>query len=278
MLQQVDFITKRGQELSLSLGDVSSGIILTEVAGLDPVKATLVSTTFAMRDGSQHQAARRESRDIIMRASLDSRFGGATVAALRRSLYEMFMPKTEMRWVFHETDFPTVEISGIVEDVASERFGENPTFGVALRCDDPDFIDPEPKESTGEGYAGYMHLKDVEYVGSVDSGVEFEIDIAGSGLGSGFVLQQVTPTGVTRRLIFNAPLQNQDTILINTHPGQKRVSRKRGSDEVSILYGIDPQSQWPMLETGTNRIGVQVTGGTYQSYYVFNYFDRYGGL
>lgn len=278
MLRQVDIEASSGEELSLILGDTSSGIILADIQGLDPVKATLTATNFAMRDGTQHQAARRESRDIVMRMHLDSRYGGGPVAEIRRELYRVFMPKNELHMVFHQDDGPTVETWGHVEEVAAPMFTKDPGLGVSIHCNDPDLIDPTPIDSSGEGYSGSMQLIDVEYEGSVASGIEFEIDISGAGSGSGFVLQQVTPRGDTRRLIFSAALQNLDTIQINTHPGQKEVSVLRGGISTSILYGLDPQSQWPMLEPGTNKIGVQVTGGTYQSYYEFDYYNRYGGL
>lgn len=278
MLQQIDFATKRGQNMSLALGDVSTGVILTEIAGLDPVKATLVSTNFAMRDGTQHQAARRESRDIIIRMNLDSRFGGVSVSQIRRNLYAMFMSKTELTLTFHSSDMASVEISGIVEDVASERFTKDPTFGMSIHCNDPDFIDISPKQGEGEGYSGSLAMHEIDYAGSVDAGIDFEIDISGSGSGNGFVLQQITPRGDTKSLIFDAELKHNDTIVIRTHPGVKEVAVRRADVETSILYGIDPQSQWPILEPGLNQIGVQVTGGTYQSYYQYKWHDRFGGL
>lgn len=278
MLQRIDFITDRGEELSLVVGDVSSGVILTEVAGLDPVKATLVSTNFAMRDGTKHQAARRESRDLIVRMSLDSRFSGVPVSQMRQELYKMFMSKTPLDMIFVQDDHARVQIKGIVEDVAAERFTKTPTFAMSIHCNDPDFISTAFKLGTGEGYATTMVTHPVEYNGTVDSGIEFEIDINGTGTATGFILQQVTPSGQTRRLIFDAPIANSDTLFINTHPGQKSATRRRAGNNLSILYGIDPQSQWPILEPGINQIGVQVTGGTYQSYYQYLYYERYGAL
>lgn len=278
MLQQVDFITERGQELTLSPSDMSTGIILDSIDGLDPVKALLVSTTFATRDGTQHQHARREARDIIVRMSLDSRFGGGSVAQIRRMLYSLFPTKTKLKMVFHELGMPPVEISGIVEDAVSPRFTDEPTFAMSIHCNDPDFVNPVPHMDTGEGFPTSMNYKTVEYEGSEDSGLSIEVDVSGTGTGSGFIVQQITPTGSTRRLIFSADVRAQDTILIETHPGQKEVLLRRNSEDTSILWGIDPQSQWPMLQSGTNQIGFQVTGGTYQSYYEFRYHDRFGGI
>lgn len=278
MLESVYVETSQGKEILLPLTEVSSGIILANIQGLDPTKATLTSTNFAMRDGSTFQAARRESRDIILQMRLDSRYGGESIAAIRRELYEVFMPKTELQLSFSQSDFPTTQITGRIEDVESPRFTRNPYFAVSIHCNDPDFVDPEYTMQAGEGYGSTMVLWDIDYVGTVDSGIEFEIDISGSGTSSGFVLQQNTPRGDTRRIIFDTPLQNYDRIHIHTHPGEKEVEVARAGSRTSILYAIDPQSEWPILEPGTNQIGVQVTGGTYQSYYEFKWLDRYGGL
>lgn len=278
MLQQVDIETSSGHDLSLILGDTSSGIILAGIQGLDPVKATLTSTNFAMRDGTQHQAAKREPRDIVMQMRLDSRYGGGSVSEIRRELYRVFMPKNELHMVFHPTNGPSLETRGHVEDIQAPMFTKDPGLGVSIHCNDPDLIDPIPVSFAAEGYPGGMFMVDVEYEGSVASGIELDVYISGSGTGNGFVLQQVTPRGDTRSLIFSASIQTGDIIEINTHPGQKSVNVVRGGTSTSILYGLDPQSQWPMLEPGTNRIGVQVTGGTHQSYYEVDYYNRYGGL
>lgn len=278
MLERVDFITSHGQELSLTIGDVSTGIIITEIAGLDPAKATLVSTSFAQRDGTVHQAARRESRDIIVRMALDSRFSGTSVSELRRLLYSTFMSKTQIRITFHSSDMSLVTIDGIVEDVVSPRFTKEPTFAMQVRCDNPDFIDPIPVVGSGEAYSSSMIMKTVDYQGTVESGLEFEIDIDGVGEAVGFTIQQKTPSGAVKNLAFNAQIQSLDTIVINTHPGQKSVIRQRAGSPTSILYGIDPQSHWPILEPGVNEIGIRVSGGTYQSYYEYKYHTRYGAL
>lgn len=278
MLESVYVEASHGKEILLPLTEVSSGIILANIQGLEPTKATLTSTNFAMRDGTTFQAARRESRDIILQMRLDSRYGGESIAAIRRELYEVFMPKTELQLSFSQSDFPTTKITGRIEDVESPRFTQNPYFAVSIHCNDPDFVDPEYTIQTGEAYGHTMSLRDVEYVGNVDSGIELQIDITVSGTSSGFVLQQNTPRGDTRRLIFDTPLQSRDRIYVNTHPGEKEVEVARDGSRTSILYAIDPQSEWAILESGTNQIGVQVTGETLQSYYEFKWFDRYGGL
>lgn len=278
MLQQVDILADNGRELSLPLSEVSSGIVLANIQGLDPVKANIVSSEYAMLDGTRFQAARRESRNIILQMGLDSRYGGPSVTDNRHELYRVFMPKTQVRMTFTLAGKPPVQSTGYVEVVSAPSFAKNPSFGVSIICDDPDFIDPEPKMQAGEGFAYGLQLYDIEYIGSVSSGIQLELGMNQSATGQGFEFKQVTPWGDTRSLIFQTPLLGGDTIIIKTHPGEKEVLVRRGGTETSILYGLDPQSEWPLLEPGLNQVGARVTGDTQQSYYEVFWHDRYGGL
>lgn len=50
MLEQVQIVSKNGSYLRLPLGDQSSGITVESIQGLEPVKATLSSSNYALRD------------------------------------------------------------------------------------------------------------------------------------------------------------------------------------------------------------------------------------
>ena len=278
MLEQVDILNEHGEELSLPLSEFSSGIILRGIQGLDPVKANLVSSEFAMMDGTLFQAARRESRNIILQMGLDSRYGGLSNTEIRHELYRVFMPKTQARLTFSQTTKPPVEITGHVEVVSAPIFTKEPTFGVSILCNDPDFINPVPDTFSGEGYPSGMVMRDVDYAGTVASGVEIEVSMNNSATGQGFEVRQTTPRGDNRSLIFQTPLLGGDDVIIKTHPGQKEVLVRRNGSETSIIYGVDPQSEWPMFEPGLNKLGVRVTGDTEQSFYEVFWHDRYGGL
>lgn len=213
-----------------------------------------------------------------MRMGLDSRYGGESVTAIRRELYHIFMPKNYLEMIFHQSDGPSVEISGYVEIAESPTFTRMPSFGVSILCNDPDFIDQTVNSKGAEAYPNSLEMHDVEYMGTVSSGFDLLMDIEVSGSGNGFTIQQVTPRGDTRSLIFDTPVQARDVIRVKTHPGEKEVTVIRDGVETSVLYAIDPQSEWPMLESGTNKIGAQVTGNTIRSFYEYFWNDRYGGL
>jgi hypothetical protein len=86
----VEVTNTQGQTLVLPLEAYNDGYLLSEIEGLDPVKATLVSSSFANLDGEQQQSARREARNIVLHLDLLMGYG-IPISALRRNLYIFFM-------------------------------------------------------------------------------------------------------------------------------------------------------------------------------------------
>ena len=62
MLTTVEVTSANGVVLRLPLQDVTDGYLVEEVEGLEPVNATLVSSTFSQIDGSRFHSA-HTSRD-----------------------------------------------------------------------------------------------------------------------------------------------------------------------------------------------------------------------
>ena len=94
----------QGQELNLPLNDVSAGIVVKEIEGLDPVKANLASSTFANLDGEQKQSSRRVTRNIILHFELKPDYAHGSAKDIRDQLYKFFMPKSEITLSFHLFD------------------------------------------------------------------------------------------------------------------------------------------------------------------------------
>jgi hypothetical protein len=104
MLTKVEVRASQGGFISLPLDDASSGYIVQSVEGLDPVKATLVSSSFAQQDGSKYQSSRRESRNIKLTLGLEPDWVNDTVRSLRSRLYSTFMPKNAVDMTFLMSD------------------------------------------------------------------------------------------------------------------------------------------------------------------------------
>jgi len=259
--------------LGLPMEDSTLGYDVQNIDGLDPVKATLVSSSFAQQDGAQYQSARRETRNIVLKLGLYPDYALDTVSSLRKRLYPFFMPKRPINMRFFMEDGLTVDISGVVESCDASKFTQEPGVDVSIICFDPDFLEPAPVVITGASTSGTSALV-LDYAGTVETGVLFKLNV--NRTMSEFTIYHQLPDGSIRTTDFQAPVINGDVVTINTVPGSKVATLTRGGSDSSILYGISPQSNWLQLEPGANGIRVYAVGASVP--YTMTYTRRYGGL
>ena len=263
----------QGGTLSLSLTDPSLGYDIENIDGLDPVKATLVSSSFAQQDGAQYQSARREPRNIVMTLGLYPNYAADTVQTLRSRLYPFFMPKTPVNLRFFLESGLTVDIDGIVESMDAARFTSDPKIVVSIMNFDPDFYELSPVVVVGATVSDTTNMV-VDYIGTVETGAEFAISV--NRALSEFTIYHQTPDGTIKTMDFQASLVSGDILTINTNPGSKIATLTRAGVDSSILYGISPQSNWLEFETGVNFVRVYAEGAAIP--YTLTYTRRYGGL
>lgn len=273
MLTKVDITTPQGSLLSLPLDDDSSGFRVAEIEGLDPVKATLVSSSFAQVDGEQYQSSRRETRNLKLKIELDPDPLTDTVRSLRQKLYTYFMPKTEAVYIFYMEDGLQVNIGGRVESFETALFTREPAVDISIICYDPDFIDPVSADILGMTTAD-VNPTNVDYEGTVETGVKFNLSVDRSV--DQFTIYHTTPSGEIRTLEFSGSLIAGDELHIITIPGEKDAYYFRSGVKTNILYGISPESSWIALEPGVNQLKVYAEGAGIPL--TFEYYIRYGGL
>jgi hypothetical protein len=273
MLVKVEVRSRQGDLLTLTLEDITNGLIVEEIDGLDPVKATLVSTGFAGMDGEQYQASRREMRNIKIRLGLEPDPALDTVQDLRNRLYKFFMTKSEVFMTFFMINGLTVDISGRVESCVTPMFVKDPTIDVDIRCFDPDFVDPDPVIETGM-WTSDTEPRWIDYEGTVETGIKMVMNV--NRTMAGFTIYHTPASDAIRQLDFVAPLVAGDVLTISTVPGAKGATLLRSGTVSSILYGVSPQSNWISLDPGTNQIRVYSEGdGVPVS---IEYIRKYGGL
>jgi hypothetical protein len=253
--------------------DVSEGFIIQDIEGLDPVKATLVSSSFANLDGEQYQSARREKRNLLFTLGLEPDYVSQSVKALRNRLYGHFMPKSNVNFRFFSDDFPTVDISGRVESFEAPLFAKEPEAKLSLLCFNPDFYDADPILFSGNTVANATEAT-INYDGTVESGIAFRIMVNRPIIG--FTIFNRSVDNSIRALEFLAPLQAGDVIEINTTSGSKGATLIRAGIATSILYGISPYSSWLEMFPGPNYIRVVVSGAPIP--YTIEFTTKYGGL
>lgn len=278
MLTKVDIITAQGNVLELPLGDLTDGYLVKEIEGLDPVKATLVSSSFANVDGEQYHSARREARNIVAHLELEPSYTTGTGKALRSNLYKYAMPKTLVTLRFYDDEMPTpVDIQARVESLNCPPFAQVLEATISFMCYDPDFINPTPIVVEGLTTASEAELV-INYDGTVETGILFNMTVDNAV--TEFAINHRAPDGITRSLVFEKPLSAGNTLDISTVTGAKGATLTDDANGSNpILYGIDPTSNWINLFPGTNYIKVFIEGYTFAPIpYTIEYTTRYGGL
>lgn len=270
MLYQVEVITEQNERLVLSLQDPSSGYIVSAIDGLDPVKATIVSSNFASTDGEQYQASRREKRNIVLKLDLKSDYTHSSARELRTNLYRFLNPKQSVTLRFHMEGEVSVDIVGRVETLESPLFTKDPQVTCSILCFDPNFFDPTLVTINGTTGTDQLVL---DYDGTVETGINLRV-FANTAVPSLSIYNRISSTIHT--LDFTSPLISGDVLNISTTPGAKSARLLRGNALSSVLYGVSPSSEWVKLFPGVNNLRVYAAGAAIP--YTLEYNAKYGGL
>lgn len=280
MLYKLDVITPQGDVLELPFEDDSEGYTVKPIEGLDPVKATLVSSSFANSDGEQYHSSRREARDIELKLGLEPNQFTGTGRQLRNNLYKYLMPKANVKLRFYDTelDVEFVDIEGVVEVFDCPLFVPEIEATINIRCYEPDFVSPEVTTVIG-------YLTDttdetlIEYNGTVETGFKFRVLVGGIEELPNFTIYHRGPDNVTTTLEFEETLINSDILEISTVTGSKGAMLYNDlTGDRSILYGITPESNWINLFPGKNYIRVFSEDVAPGLPYYIEYTTKYGGL
>ena len=272
MLTKVEITNEQAQKLVLPLEYTDNGYMIREIEGLDPVKAVIVSSSFANQDGEQYQSSRRETRNIVIKLGLERGIAGS-VRDLRNRLYSFFMPKTTAHMRFFSDDEPPVDIYGQIESCISPLFTQDPMATISLLCHKPDFYIPTPVIINGATVSNGTEIA-IPYDGTIETGIVLTIPVNRDLLN--FTVYHRSPTNKLGTLEFNVPLLSGDTMTINTNVGEKGAILRRSNNDTSLLYGITPVSTWITLFPGMNHIRVYSEGVPVP--YTIEYGTKIGGL
>lgn len=272
MLTDVEVRTSQGNLLSLPLDDISDGIVIQSIDGLDPVKATIVTSSFPTLNGTQYHSSKREDRNIKFRLGLEPDYT-LTVEQVRKRLYTYFMPTTAVSFTFRNSDGLEVDISGRVESFETPLFTEEPAVDISIMCFDSDFVDMTEVVVAGSTVSDTT-TTDIVYAGNVEAGIKFELFVDRDI--TEFTIYSMSSDGMLRTMDFAGPLEAGNVLTIVTTPGSKSAMVSVAGTPTSILYGVSPQASWFELWPGVNTIRVYAEGAAIP--YNITYFTRYGGL
>lgn len=275
MLTTVEARSPKGDLLTFPLEDDSSGFRVAKIEGLGPVKANLVSSSFANADGEQFQSSRREARNIKITLELEPDPELETVRGLRTKLYRVFMTESKVKLTFVLADGLTVDIVGVVEDCDVDLFTQEPSADISIMCYEPDFIDPDSVVVPGFTVNDETNSMVIEYDGSVETGIQLVLNVDRTL--PEFTVYHVLPNDEIQTLEFdNYPLEAGDVLTISTVFGSKGATLVRSGTSSSVLYGISPQSKFIELLPGDNSIRVFAEGDPIPL--EVEYISKYGGL
>lgn len=273
MLNKIEVTNSRGNVLTLPLEEDDGEYQIADIDGLTPVKATLVSSSYAGVDGEVFQSAKRPARNVKIKLDLDPDFAPKTYADLRRDLYPFFMPKSQISIRFFLDTGLFVDINGVVEDMSSPMFEEDPEVDISVMCYQPDFIDARMITVEGQTVADATNTE-IEYPGTIESGTVLKLHVNRSV--SGFTIYNLDEGGHLQQLDFTGALINGDELIVSSLRGSKGITLIRSSVSSSFLYGRSAQSSWIQFMEGLNQFRVYAVGDPIP--YDLEYVVRYGGL
>jgi hypothetical protein len=272
-VEKLEVTNARGNVLSLQLEEDDGPYQVADIDGLDPGKATLVSTTSAGEEGATYQSGKRPPRNIKLKLELDPDFDPKSYEDLRDDLYTWFMPKAQISMRYFMTSGLSVDIAGVVESMDSPLFTDDPDVNVSIMCFKPDFIDNRLVSIEGFSVDDTTNME-IDYPGSVEAGTVVTINFNRSV--SDFTIYNTDEGGQLQKLDFSGSLINGDKLVISSLRGNKGITLTRAMASSSYLYGRSSQSSWISLEQGTNQFRVYAEGDPIP--YTVEYIVRYGGL
>lgn len=277
MLTLVSVTNARGDTLQLPLLDSSAGYVVEDIEGLDPVNATLTTSSLAQVDGATPQNAQRGTRNITMTLGFAPDFVTNTVDSLKTGLYDYLLSKANVDLGFYKDGDLFAVTSGQVESFQNTLFAADPMVDISIICYDPDFYGPSVISSSLNTVSDTT-VNTISYDGSTEAGVIFTLNVNRSDLTS-FTIYNTTPSNVQQKMsIVNTtgPFSSGDAVTINTIPGSKSVTLLSGGVTSSALPFLDPTSTWISLEKGDNAFRCFANGAAIP--YTLAYTPKYGAL
>lgn len=133
MIKSVTAINSNNEKLKMTLSTPEeSGVLITNIDGLNPPKSDISMTNSPVIDGSFFNFARANNRNIVMDLRyIDSQM---SIEEVRHLVYKIFKVKDLIRLII-ETDSKVVATKGYVESNDVEIFSQNEGSQVSILCE-----------------------------------------------------------------------------------------------------------------------------------------------
>lgn len=217
MLKRVIITNHLGESIEYRIDGVEvenpSGLIITSIDGLGPVKASINMAELATIDGQAYNSARLSGRNIVVRALFTH---ASSIEEARLLTYKYFPIKKKIK--FHiETDHRTAEVEGYVESNEPDIFSDQSGCAISVLCENSyfdggkigyTFSDTVPlfkfvfgNESLDEPHlklsenADVSDVRNIVYDGDTDTGMEIEVGAPTDDIMDTFKITGIEITG-----------------------------------------------------------------------------------
>lgn len=249
---------------------------VTNVDGLDPVKASIDIVSSGNVDGAISLDSQVPTRNIVMTLRPNPDWINWTYETLREVIYSYFMPKTLVKLIFDSDEIGVlVEILGTVESCEANPFTKDPEYIVSIVCPDPYFVTVDPVTVTGTviTQANWGTSKNtITLNGNVPIGIQVKL---GSGFENEIYIQAGNPGSSNFHVITTvAGIFQMGSIPL--HKYIRGISSANGSFENLLAY-LQLGSKWPVFYPGDNSFAVMgdwSEGNPWE----LKYYPKYGGL
>ena len=252
---------------------------IRNIDGLDPVKATVNTTPYGSVDGASYVGSSVPSRNLVLTVHPNPNWDNWTFEALRRLVYQYFMPKLPTRLAFYSDDIIPVDIRGIVESVGVNPFSKDQEFLVSVICPDPYFKALEPTVITGSTVREGGDFTIVENMGNMDCGFTVRVTAAVAPDPTTIGIKIGDPTTISELDVVAGVSATKFFELSSVRTRKYVQTVEIGTGVITNLLSnvtIEEGSEWPRLQPGENEFQVITDQGAQD--WELSYFERFGGL
>ena len=277
MITKVKGYTSRANPTLLPLavpGRIETDLLqITNISGLDPVKASISTTQNSDNPGAAFTGSSLPFRNIVLTIRPNPDWIDWTVESLRKLLYLYFQSGLQVQLVFEDDAKPPVTIFGYVESFVGNQFTKDGTFQISIVCPYPYFTSLNPIVITGRTTNVYTPQV-IDYDGDVETGVVVEVD---SHAGQAKPSLVKVETGLGTFTVNNWIDANQKFIMSSVD-GDKFVDNVRPADGlvIGLFDYVQDGSVWPTFDFGANSFSVITDAGSHD--WTLTYYERFGGL
>lgn len=276
MINKVVITNRNGEILTIDLADVEpeSGLFISEIKGIGPVKASINMTDLATQDGAKYNSARAEKRNIVM--SVIYLCDDAETARLLT--YKYFPLKQPI--TFHiETTNRKAEVTGYIESNEPDIFKEEANAQISIVCDSAYFKDVGDYGVQEIPFSDIVSLFEFEFSDDSSPSLEFSsIEIKRENIityngetDTGIIMSLYALGPFTNPIIYNnetleslkidttkvqsiigSAIKAGDEIRISTVRNDKYIILVRDGKSYNILNALDKDADWFTLHPGDN--------------------------